>query len=192
MWPIPFVQLRIVDEAMNDMPHDEVSPGELVVRAPWLTHSYLGDAQASQALWRGGWLHTGDIAVIEPDGCLHIVDRLKDVIKPGGEWVSSLQFEDILMKHPEVQEAAVIGVPDVSWGEGPTALVVPKAGSVLDVEAIRRHVRQFADAGTISKFAIPHEVTMAESLPKTSVGKLDKKAMQARHAQQSVAQGGAQ
>lgn len=185
-WPIPFVQLRIVDDAMNDLPHDGSSPGELVVRAPWLTQSYLGDPQASQALWRGGWLHTGDIAVMEADGCLRIVDRLKDVIKTGGEWVSSLQLEDILMKHPLVQEAAVIGIPDPQWGERPAAIVVPKVGVVLDADAIRSHVKKSADAGVISKFAVPQEVTMAESLPKTSVGKLDKKVLRARHVQQSV------
>ncbi|WP_441620697.1 MULTISPECIES: long-chain-fatty-acid--CoA ligase [unclassified Cupriavidus] len=187
-WAIPFVQLRVVDEAMNDQPRDGRSPGELVARSPWLTQSYLGDAQASQALWGGGWLHTGDIAVMNADGCVRIVDRLKDVIKTGGEWVSSLQLEDILLKHPRIQEAAVIGIPDPRWSERPAAVIVPKPGTALDADAVRAYVKQFADAGAISKFAIPQEVMFADSLPKTSVGKLDKKLMRSRRAQQSQAQ----
>jgi len=189
-WPIPFVQLRIVDEAMNDLPRDGRSPGELVARSPWLTQSYLGDAQASQALWIGGWLHTGDIAVMDADGCVRIVDRLKDVIKTGGEWVSSLQLEDILLKHPQIQEVAVIGIPDPRWSERPAAVIVPKPGAGLDADAVRAHVKQFADAGTISKFAIPQAVTFVDSLPKTSVGKLDKKLMRTRYVQHSQAPAG--
>ncbi|AJG22570.1 Medium-chain-fatty-acid--CoA ligase [Cupriavidus basilensis] len=187
-WAIPFVQLRIVDEAMNDLPPDGRSPGELVARSPWLTQSYIGDEQASQALWGGGWLHTGDIAVMHADGCVRIVDRLKDVIKTGGEWVSSLQLEDILLKHPQIQEAAVIGIPDPRWSERPAAVIVPKPGAALDADAVRAYVKQFADAGAISKFAIPQEVMFADSLPKTSVGKLDKKLMRSRHAQRSQPQ----
>ena len=120
---------------------------------------------------------------MDPDGCVRIVDRLKDVIKTGGEWVSSLQLEDILLKHPQVQEAAVIGIPDPRWSERPAAIIVPKSGAALDAQAIRTHVKQFADSGAISKYAIPQDVTFAESLPKTSVGKLDKKAMRARYAE---------
>lgn len=182
-WPIPLVQMRIVDEAMRDQPHDGNSAGELVVRAPWLTQSYVGDPQASQALWMGGWLHTGDIAVMDPDGCVRIVDRLKDVIKTGGEWVSSLQLEDILLKHPLVQEAAVIGIPDPRWSERPAAIIVVREGAALDADDVRGHVRQFADSGAISKYAVPEAVVFVEGLPKTSVGKLDKKAMRARHAE---------
>jgi fatty-acyl-CoA synthase len=177
------VQVRIVDDAMNDLPRDGKSAGELVARSPWLTQSYLGDPQASQALWRGGWLHTGDIAVIEPDGCVRIVDRLKDVIKTGGEWVSSLQLEDILLKHPQVLEVAVIALPDPRWSERPAAVVVPKPGAVVDAESIRAHVARVAEAGMISKYAIPQTVTFVDSLPKTSVGKLDKKAMRAHFAE---------
>ena len=98
--PVPFVQIRIVDTDMNDVPDDGVSPGEIVVRAPWLTAGYLKDPGNSETLWAGGWLHTGDIAVRIPDGYLRITDRLKDVIKTGGEWVSSLDIEDLIMRHP--------------------------------------------------------------------------------------------
>ncbi|HEX7895351.1 MAG TPA: fatty acid--CoA ligase, partial [Terriglobales bacterium] len=103
--------------------------------------------------------------------------------KTGGEWVSSLQLEDILLKHPQVQEAAVIGIPDPRWSERPAAIIVLKAGAVLDADTISAHVKAFADAGVISKFAIPQEVMFADSLPKTSVGKLDKKLLRARQAQ---------
>jgi len=178
-WAAPFVQLRIVDEEMNELPHDGSSPGELVARAPWLTQGYLGDPESSQALWRGGWLHTGDIATIDASGCVRIVDRVKDVIKTGGEWVSSLQLEDLILKHAQVQEVAVIGVPDARWSERPAALVVVKPGVTPDAQDLREHVRQFVDAGVISKFAIPQDIAFVDSLPKTSVGKLDKKLMRA-------------
>ena len=125
--PVPLVEIRIVDEEMNDLPHDGVSQGEMVVRAPWLTQGYLKDPANSEKLWAGGWLHTGDIAVIDEEGYLKITDRLKDVIKTGGEWVSSLDLEDLILKHPGVVEAAVIGVPDPKWTERPLAVVVVKA-----------------------------------------------------------------
>jgi acyl-CoA synthetase (AMP-forming)/AMP-acid ligase II len=102
---------------MNDLPHDGVSQGEVVVRAPWLTQGYLKDPTHSETLWAGGWLHTGDIAVIDDEGYLKITDRIKDVIKTGGEWVSSLDLEGLILKHPGVVEAAVIGVPDPKWTE---------------------------------------------------------------------------
>jgi fatty-acyl-CoA synthase len=106
------VDVRIVDEAMNELPHDGQSAGEIVVRAPWLTQGYLFDAPNSEKLWHGGWLHTGDIGVIDADGYLRITDRMKDVIKTGGEWISSLALEDLILRHPSVAEVAVIAVPD--------------------------------------------------------------------------------
>ena len=126
--PIPFVQLRIVDANMNDVAHDGASQGEVVVRSPWLTQGYLDEPERSEELWRGGWLHTGDVGVIDADGYLKIVDRIKDVVKTGGEWVSSLDIEDLILRVPGVAEAAVIGVPDDKWGERPVAFVVAKAG----------------------------------------------------------------
>ena len=126
--PIPFVQLRIVDANMNDVAHDGASQGEVVVRTPWLTQGYLGEPERSEELWRGGWLHTGDVGVIDGDGYLKIVDRIKDVVKTGGEWVSSLDIEDLILRVPGVAEAAVVGVPDDKWGERPVAFVVVQAG----------------------------------------------------------------
>jgi fatty-acyl-CoA synthase len=120
------VQLRIVDAQMNDVAHDGVSQGEVVVRSPWLTQGYLGEPERSEELWRDGWLHTGDVGVIDADGYLKVVDRIKDVVKTGGEWVSSLDIEDIILRLPGVAEAAVVGVPDDRWGERPVAFVVGK------------------------------------------------------------------
>ena len=133
--PIPFVQLRIVDANMNDVAHDGVSQGEVVVRSPWLTQGYLNEPEKSEELWLGGWLHTGDVGVIDNEGYLKIVDRIKDVVKTGGEWVSSLDIEDLVLRMPGIAEVAVVGVPDERWGERPVCFVVCKA--VPDVQAER-------------------------------------------------------
>ena len=180
--PIPFVQLRIVDAQMNDAAHDGVSQGEIVVRAPWLTQGYLGEPERSEDLWRGGWLHTGDVGVIDGDGYVKIVDRIKDVVKTGGEWVSSLDLEDIILRCPGVAEVAVVGVPDDRWGERPVALVVvkPGHGEPTTEEAIRSHVDGYAKRGVISKYAVPSRVHFVGAIPKTSVGKLDKKVIRAQ------------
>ncbi len=179
--PIPFVQLRIVDADMNDVPHDGASQGEVVVRAPWLTQGYLDEPERSEELWRGGWLHTGDVGVIDADGYLKIVDRIKDVVKTGGEWVSSLDIEDLILRVPGVAETAVIGVPDDKWGERPVALVVLKAGGdAPTAEAIRAHVADCATRGAVSKYAVPDRVYFVDAIPKTSVGKLDKKLIRAK------------
>ena len=120
----PLVDLRIVDADMNEAPHDGATSGEIVVRAPWLTNGYFNNPDASEQLWAGGYLHTNDIGVITPDGYLRVTDRIKDVIKTGGEWISSLQLEDIIMHRAGVGECAVIGVKDDRWGERPLALIV--------------------------------------------------------------------
>ena len=183
--PMPLVELRVVDEEMNDLPHDGKTPGEVVVRAPWLTQGYLKDPKNSEMLWHGGYLHTGDIGTIDEEGYLKITDRLKDVIKTGGEWISSLELEDLIFKHPAVAEAAVIGIPDSRWGERPVALVVLKRdyAEPIDEAAIRNWLQDFADKGIISKWGIPDRVLLVESIPKTSVGKLNKKAMREQYAQ---------
>ena len=178
--PLPFVQLRIVDAQMKDMAHDGVSQGEVVVRSPWLTQGYLGEPERSEELWRDGWLHTGDVGVIDADGYLKVVDRIKDVVKTGGEWVSSLDIEDIILRLPGVAEAAVVGVPDDRWGERPVAFVVGKKEATPSEDAVRRHVADFAGRGTISKYAVPDKVYFVDAIPKTSVGKLDKKVIRAK------------
>jgi fatty-acyl-CoA synthase len=173
----PLVDLRLVDANLSEVPADGKSRGEIVVRAPWLTQGYVDNAEASERLWAGGYMHTEDIGVVEADGYLRIVDRIKDVIKTGGEWVSSLQIEDLLSQCQGVSEAAVIGVKDDQWGERPLAIVVRDrrtGGEVTDTQ-LRTHLKAFADAGVISKYGIPDKILFVESLPKTSVGKFDKK-----------------
>ncbi|MFZ0240438.1 MAG: fatty acid--CoA ligase [Desulfobacterales bacterium] len=177
--PIPNVVLDIVDPEGKSLPHDGQATGEVVARAPWLTQGYLKEPERSEELWRGGWLHTGDVGFIDGDGYLKITDRIKDVIKSGGEWVSSLTLEDIISQHEAVSEAAVIAVPDEKWGERPLALVVLKkefAGKVKE-EDLLNFFMKFVQNGTIPKFGVPGQVLLVESIAKTSVGKLNKRAL---------------
>jgi fatty-acyl-CoA synthase len=183
---LPLVQLRLVDGEMNDLPHDGQAVGELVVRAPWLTQGYLKDPEGSEKLWAGGWMHTGDLATIDADGYLKITDRLKDGIKSGGEWVSSLELEDLILRHPGVAEVAVIGVPDPKWGERPLALVVAKPGQGVGEAQLRSQLQEFAAEGIIPRYGVPDRIVLVEALPKTSVGKLDKKVLRSRYAPISI------
>ncbi|CAN7662059.1 fatty acid--CoA ligase [Phyllobacterium sp. LjRoot231] len=179
----PLVDIRLVDKDLNEVPHDGKTPGEVVVRAPWLTQGYVDNPEASEQLWAGGYLHTSDIGVIEPSGYLRIVDRIKDVIKTGGEWVSSLQIEDLISQCEGVLEAAVIGVKDDKWGERPLALVVRDAatGGDLSDTQIKSHLKSFADAGVISKYGIPNTILFVKALPKTSVGKFNKNELREKY-----------
>ena len=175
--PLPNVYLEIIDSDGRPLPHDGKSTGEVAVRAPWLTHGYLKDPEKSEELWSGGWLHTGDIGFIDEYGYLQITDRLKDVIKTGGEWISSLALEDIISRHEGVSEAAVIGISDDKWGERPLALVVLKDEFKNKVtgEDLKNFYKQFVENGMIPKFGIPDKVTIVDSISKTSVGKINKK-----------------
>jgi fatty-acyl-CoA synthase len=177
--PVTNVLLEVWDANRNAMPHDGKSTGEVVVRAPWLTQGYVKDEEKSEALWADGWLHTGDIGFIDELGYLQITDRLKDVIKTGGEWVSSLELEDIISRYPAVSEVAVIGVPDEKWGERPMALVVPKPdqAQTFTEAALKAFIAKFAEEGVIPKYGVPDRIMVVDALPKTSVGKLDKKVM---------------
>ena len=181
--PIPMVDLRVVNEAGEDVAHDGQEKGEIVVRTPWLTPGYYKDPERSEKLWEGGWLHTGDVAVIDQHGYVQIEDRLKDVIKSGGEWISSLELENLLSLHPAVDEAAVIGVPDPQWDERPLAIVVLKEGQSVDVDSLKAHLQKYVDEGVIAKWAIPERYEFVDELPKTSVGKIDKKVLRAQFAQ---------
>jgi fatty-acyl-CoA synthase len=180
--PLPLTQLRVVDGEMNDLPHDGKTSGELVARAPWLIQGYLKDPKGSEKLWAGGWLHTGDLATIDTDGYVKITDRLKDMIRSGCESISSLQLEDLILRHPGVAEAAVIGVPDPKWGERPLGLLVAKPCQEVSEEQIRAHLQGFVEKGIITSYSIPDRLVFVEALPKTSVGKLDKKVMRERYA----------
>ena len=162
--------------------------GEVVARGPTVMQGYWRQPELTRHTLRGGWLHTGDVATIDADGYVKIVDRIKDVVKTGGEWVSSLDVEDIILRVPGVAEVAVVGMPDDRWGERPVALVVvkPQTGAPTE-DAIRRHVADVAARGTISKYAVPDRVYFVDAIPKTSVGKLDKKVIRAKLAEQNRA-----
>jgi fatty-acyl-CoA synthase len=179
--PVPLVDLRVVDDAMRDVPRDGKTSGEIVVRAPWLTMGYLGNPSASEKLWEGGYLHTGDIGTMTAHGVVQITDRMKDVIKTGGEWISSIELEDILMHMPGLKEAAIIGVADPKWGERPLAILVAAPADGIDKSAVQAHVKGYADKGMISRFAIPDRILFVDALDKTSVGKIDKKALRAKY-----------
>lgn len=176
-YPAPFCKIRVVNANMEPLPHDGQSQGELLVRGPWLTPGYLGDQDASDNLWHEGWLRTGDIAVIHPDGMVQIMDRLKDVIKTGGEWVSSLSVENTLSKHEAVAEVAVIARQDPKWGERPVAYVVLKDDADATEEELKKLVKDQIRAGKLEPYSGPDEIFFVDHLPRTSVGKLNKKAM---------------
>lgn len=172
--PAPLVELRVVGPDLADVPHDARTTGEVVVRAPWLTDGYLRAEAASAELWAGGWLHTGDVGHMSANGTLRITDRLKDVIKSGGEWVSSLALESIASTAPGVAEVAAVGVPDERWGERPVLVAALTEGDAAEA-AIRQRIGAAIAAGDLPKWAAPERICRVASLPKTSVGKIDKK-----------------
>ena len=177
--PMPLVDLRVVDREMVALPRDGSSTGEVVVRSPWLTQGYLHDPEASSELWAGGVLHTGDIGYIDAEGFLQITDRIKDVIKTGGEWTSSLQIEDVVARHPAVADVAVIGVPDSRWGERPRALVTlrPECVGQVTEHEIRNFAARLIESTGVSRYGVLLQVHFVEALVRTSVGKLNKRAM---------------
>lgn len=178
---IPLVEIRVVDESQRDVPHDGKTTGEVVVRAPWLTQGYLRAPEASEELWRDGYLHTADIGNIDGAGYLKVTDRLKDVIKTGGEWTSSLELENLIGKHEAVLEVAVIGVPDGKWGERPLALVrlKPEFEGKITEHALRKHAVQAIDRAGVSRYGVLLQVKFVKVLVKTSVGKMNKRLMRA-------------
>ena len=174
--PVPLVHLQVVDEAGTPLPQDGESVGEVRVRAPWLTQAYYKETTRSEELWRDGWLHTGDVATLDERGFLEIRDRIKDVIKTGGEWVSSLELENLIGQCPGVAEVAVIGVPDEQWGERPAALVVPRDLNAPPTgDEVLAFLKRFVSEGRINRWALPSSIRFVDEIPKTSVGKLDKK-----------------
>ncbi|MDH6676788.1 fatty-acyl-CoA synthase [Rhodococcus sp. LBL1] len=166
------VEARLIDDDGNRVPHDGTSIGELEVRGPWITSSYYGVDAPDK--FRDGWLRTGDVGSITPDGYLSLSDRTKDIIKSGGEWISSVDLENAVMGHPAVAEAAVIGVPDEKWDERPLVAVVLREGS----DATLADVRDFL-ADKVAKWQLPENWAVIQEVPKTSVGKFDKKRLRA-------------
>ncbi len=175
--PLPWVELRLVDDAGGEVAWDGESTGEIEVRGPWIAAGYFRDESAEEK-FDAGWLRTGDIAAVDATGFVQITDRAKDVIKSGGEWISSVELENELMSHPDVVEAAVIAKPDERWAERPLCCVVLRAQGDADAAALIEHLRP-----RVAKWWLPDEFAFIAEIPKTSVGKFDKKVLRARLAE---------
>jgi fatty-acyl-CoA synthase len=171
----PFVEARIVGPEGEALPHDGSTTGELEVRGPWIASGYYEDPEGSRDRFDDGWLRTGDIASLDSQGYIRISDRSKDVIKSGGEWISSVELEGELIGHPAVREAAVIAMPDERWSERPLACVVLEEGSDASASELRDHL-----ADRVAKWWIPDAFAFIDEVPKTSVGKFDKKVLRSR------------
>jgi fatty-acyl-CoA synthase len=171
------VDLRIVDEQGRIAPWDGRTMGEIQVRGPWVTSGYYRSPESADRFTPDGWFRTGDVAVIDPEGYIQITDRTKDVIKSGGEWISSVDLENLIMAHPKVLEAAVIAVPHPKWAERPLACVVPKpeCRDILTADEIIEFLRP-----QVARFWLPDDVVLIDAVPKTSVGKFDKKVLRER------------
>ncbi len=170
-------ELRVVDDEGRDVPHDGTTVGEIIVRGNAVMKGYYNDPEATAQAFRGGYFHSGDAAVVHPDGYVDIRDRLKDVIISGGENISSVEVEGVLLRHPAVQEAAVVGLPDAKWGEAPHAFVVLSPGAEVTAEALRAFTRD-----RLAHFKVPHTVTFLTELPKTATGKIQKFVLRGRRA----------
>jgi len=175
------VEARIVGPDGTVMPNDGKSVGELEVRGPWITKGYLGEDAPDPDKFDQGWLRTGDVGVLSPDGYLTLSDRAKDVIKSGGEWISSVDLENALMAHPAVLEACVVGVPDERWGERPLATVVVREGQSVTAEELRDFL-----GTSVARWQVPERWAFIEAVPKTSVGKFDKKVLRTQYADGSL------
>jgi fatty-acyl-CoA synthase len=177
--PIPLVDIEVADAEDNPLPHDGMSTGEVIVRTPWLTQSYFKAPDKTRDLWQSGWLHTGDVGYIDPEGYLQITDRIKDVIKSGGEWVSSLDLENLISQHEAVLESAAIGIPDEKWGERPLMLVVlkPEFKDKVTPDDLKAFMKKAAEEGKLPKYGVPDRYEIVDMIAKTSVGKLNKKAL---------------
>src|SRR5262249_19829144 len=175
--PVAGVDMRLVDEAGQVKPWDGISVGEIQVRGPWVTSGYYNNPDGAAQFTDDGWFRTGDVASIDPDGYIQITDRTKDLIKSGGEWISSVDMETTIMDHPKVLEAAVIAIPHERWVERPLACVVPKpehAGQLSE-----REILEYLEP-RVAKWWLPDAVVMIDAVPKTSVGKFDKKVLRER------------
>jgi fatty-acyl-CoA synthase len=173
--------LRVVDADGRDVPRDAATVGEIIVRGNVVMKGYYNDPEATAQALRGGYFHSGDAAVIHPDGYVEIRDRMKDVIISGGENISSVEVEGVLLRHPAVQEAAVVGMPDANWGEAPHAFVVLKPGAIATADELRAFTREH-----LAHFKTPHTVTFVTDLPKTATGKIQKFVLRGRRANMSA------
>ncbi len=177
--PLPWVELRLVGDAGEEVPWDGSATGEIEVRGPWIASQYFRDPDPEK--FDDGWLRTGDIAAVDEKGYVQITDRSKDVIKSGGEWISSVELENELMSHPSVVEAAVIAKPDPRWAERPLCCVVLESDDAASAEDLVEHLRS-----RVAKWWLPDEFAFIDEIPKTSVGKFDKKVLRGRLAEGSL------
>jgi fatty-acyl-CoA synthase len=175
--PMPGVQVSIRDEEGRPVSFDGETMGNLHVRGPWVVDRYLG-GEGADSFTSDGWFNTGDVAIGSPDGYFVIADRTKDLIKSGGEWISSVDMEAAIMAMPGVVEAAVIAIPDPKWQERPLACVVAREGAAIDAAALREHLEQSGFA----HWQLPDRIELIDEVPRTAVGKFDKKALRARFA----------
>jgi fatty-acyl-CoA synthase len=176
---IPLVYLKVVDASGQEVAKNGKATGEVLVRSPWCTPAYFKETELSEKLWEGGWLHTGDIANVDEYGYIQIVDRLKDAIKTGGEWIVSLELERLLSSHTGIQDVAVIGIPDQKWGERPLVIIQPRTGyeDELNFTDLKLHLRNYVDSGELATWAVPDLYVLVDEIPKTNVGKHDKKSL---------------
>jgi fatty-acyl-CoA synthase len=175
---VPGVELRIVEPgSLEDLPWDGEASGEIQVRGPWIARDYYDDPRSRDSFTTDGWLRTGDVGTVNPDGYVRLVDRTKDLIKSGGEWISSVALENEIMAHPDVAEAAVIGIADERWQERPLACVVRKPGATLTGDELLAWLRP-----KVAKWWLPDGCVFIDEVPKTSVGKFSKKTLRDRFA----------
>jgi fatty-acyl-CoA synthase len=181
--PIPLAEVDVFDPMDRPLPRDGKATGEVVMRTPWLTAGYHKDPERSAELWRSGWLHSGDVGHINRQGYIQITDRIKDVIKSGGEWISSLDLENLLSQHEAVLESAAVGVKDEKWGERPLMVVAlkPEYKGKVTAGELQQFMKAFADQGRLPKFAVPERFEFVDAIPKTSVGKLNKRVIRQQH-----------
>jgi fatty-acyl-CoA synthase len=173
--PIHLSDVKLRNDAGEFVANDGLSQGELVVRSPWAVNGYFNDPVRSEELWKDGYLHTGDIGTIDKSGFIDITDRMKDVIKSGGEWVSSELIESLLSTYPGIAEVAVVAMPDEKWMERPMAVIVTNANETITKDSLNQYLQQFVSNGKLKSFAVPKEYRFVSELPKTSTGKIDKK-----------------
>jgi fatty-acyl-CoA synthase len=178
-YPVPGVEIRIVGESGEELPWDGATVGEVQVRGAWIASAYYKQEPTPEHFTEDGWFRTGDVATMSEDGYMQITDRTKDLVKSGGEWISSVAVENALMAHPKVAEAAVIAIPNEKWGERPCAVVVPASEKDPPLhEELNEHL-----LSQFPRFWLPDELVTVDEIPKTSVGKFDKKVLRHRHAQ---------
>jgi acyl-CoA synthetase (AMP-forming)/AMP-acid ligase II len=179
--PVPFVEMRVRDDAGAEVPWDDTAMGELEVRGPWVATGYHGDTGADK-FSADGWFATGDVVAVDEHGCIRICDRSKDLIKSGGEWISSVDLENALMAHASVAEAAVVAIPDDRWGERPLAVVVLAGDAEPGDDALRDHL-----AADFARWQLPERFEYVDAIPRTATGKWKKTALRERFVDGAIA-----